>query len=125
MRDLIDGEAELDDEEEDESFDGDSPRPRRKEADGRADDSSEEDEDDDDEEAARLVIRLPRPLMAVLRRLADTSVLSRSAKASLSTKMRKKTTRRIRTSVNAGRRRSGAVPNARKRSSLTKKISIS
>ncbi len=64
MRDLIEGEAELDDEENDESFDeetGDA-RPKklkqrnrdRDDADS-LEDSSEEEEDDDDEEAARAV----------------------------------------------------------------------
>jgi hypothetical protein len=55
MRDLIHGEAELDDEEDDESYDeetGDSrPRPKR----SHIEDSSEEEEDDDDEEEARKV----------------------------------------------------------------------
>ena len=62
-RDLIIGEAELDEEEEDESFDEDTGDVRRKvngangipAANGHLTDSSEEDEDDDDEEAARAV----------------------------------------------------------------------
>ena len=63
-RDLIEGEAELDDEEEEnESFDEDTGEVRRKTngkastngVNGNFDDSSEEDEDDDDEEAAREV----------------------------------------------------------------------
>ncbi|KAH7419901.1 SH2 domain-containing protein [Cadophora sp. MPI-SDFR-AT-0126] len=55
MRDLINGEAELDDEENDESFDEDSGEARpSKQRDPDLDDSSEE-EDDDDEEAARAV----------------------------------------------------------------------
>lgn len=62
-RDLIDGEAELDSEEDDGSFDEDAGEVRRKTngntatngTNGRFDDSSEEDEDDDDEEAARIV----------------------------------------------------------------------
>ena len=62
-RDLIVGEAELDDEEEDESFDEETGEVRRKlngtngvhRANGHLTDSSEEDEDDDDEEAARAV----------------------------------------------------------------------
>ena len=62
-RDLIDGEADLDDEEEgNSSFDEETGESRRKTngranggANGHLDDSSEEDEDDDDEEAARQV----------------------------------------------------------------------
>jgi len=56
MRDLINGEAELDDEENDESFDEDTgePRPQKTRNNADLDDSSEE-EDDDDEEAARQV----------------------------------------------------------------------
>ena len=57
MRDLINGEAELDDEENDESFDeetGDA-RPSKQRPAGELDDSSEEEEDDDDEEAAAAV----------------------------------------------------------------------
>ena len=55
-RDLIEGEAELDDEEGDESFDEETGEVRRKTngVNGHIDDSSEED-DDDDEEAARAV----------------------------------------------------------------------
>jgi transcription elongation factor SPT6 len=58
MRDLISGEAELDEEEnEDESFDEETgeERPGKTRANGDMDDSSEEEEDDDDEEAARAV----------------------------------------------------------------------
>jgi transcription elongation factor SPT6 len=58
MRDLlIQGEAELDDEENDDSFDEETGevRPRKDMEDGSLDDSSEEEEDDDDEEAARAV----------------------------------------------------------------------
>ncbi|KAK0108359.1 Transcription elongation factor spt6 [Cadophora gregata] len=55
MRDLINGEAELDEEENDESFDEDTEEARpSKQQDPDLDDSSEE-EDDDDEEAARAV----------------------------------------------------------------------
>ena len=46
MRSLIDAEAELDDE-DDESFDEDAPKPSRREKIDRVDDSSEEDDDDD------------------------------------------------------------------------------
>ncbi|KAF8864925.1 transcription elongation factor Spt6 [Acephala macrosclerotiorum] len=57
MRDLIHGEAELDDEENDESFDEETgePRPGKKRNGVDIDDSSEEEDDDDDEEAARQV----------------------------------------------------------------------
>lgn len=56
-RDLISGEAELDSQEEDESFDEETGQVRRKPngvngINGRIDDSSEEEDDDDDEEAA-------------------------------------------------------------------------
>ncbi len=58
MRDLIHTEAELDDEENDESFDeedaGES-KPGKQRLNGDLDDSSEEEDDDDDEEAARAV----------------------------------------------------------------------
>ncbi|KAH8821069.1 SH2 domain-containing protein [Xylogone sp. PMI_703] len=57
MADLIHGEAELDDEENDESFDEETgeARSRNGRQNGHIDDSSEEEEDDDDEEAARAV----------------------------------------------------------------------
>jgi transcription elongation factor SPT6 len=57
MRDLIHGEAELDDEENDESFDEETGEPisGKSRINGELDDSSEEEEDDDDEEAARAV----------------------------------------------------------------------
>jgi hypothetical protein len=55
MRDLIDGEAELNDEEDDESFDEETGETRARERDNMLDDSSEEDEDDEDEEEARRV----------------------------------------------------------------------
>lgn len=64
LRDLIVGEAELDDDEEgDESFDEDTGEVRRKTngkngvngVKGHFDDSSEEEDDDDDEEAAQAV----------------------------------------------------------------------
>ena len=58
MRDLIDNTAELDDEEEDESFDEDTGEPRQRNRNRNPqdlDDSSEEDEDDDDEEEVRKV----------------------------------------------------------------------
>lgn len=55
MRDLISGEAELDDEEDDESFDEETGEGRDRRDRGRIEDSSEEEEDDDDEEEARKV----------------------------------------------------------------------
>ncbi|KAI0849321.1 transcription elongation factor Spt6 [Daldinia vernicosa] len=57
MRDLISGEAELDDEEDDESFDEETgeTRERSRNRGQEMDDSSEEDEDDDDEEEARKI----------------------------------------------------------------------
>ena len=60
LRDLIVGEAELDDEEGEESYDEETGEVRRRTngvngVNGHLDDSSEEDEDDDDEEAARAV----------------------------------------------------------------------
>jgi len=60
MRDLIHGEAELDDEENDESFDEETGEPISGKSlpNGELDDSSEEEEDDDDEEAARAVCPL-------------------------------------------------------------------
>ncbi|TPX15737.1 uncharacterized protein E0L32_000071 [Thyridium curvatum] len=52
MRDLISGEAELDDEEDDESFDEETGETRERERNGDIEDSSEEEDDDDDEEEA-------------------------------------------------------------------------
>lgn len=56
-RDLIEGEAELDDEENDESFDEETGEVKQRSngLNGHLDDSSEEEEDDEDEEAARAV----------------------------------------------------------------------
>ena len=64
-RDLISGEAELDDESEDESFDEETGQVRERRngingTNGHLDDSSEE-ESDDDEEAARAVSLLGFP----------------------------------------------------------------
>jgi transcription elongation factor SPT6 len=57
FRDLIDGDVEVDDEENDESFDEETGevRTRNSAQNGHIDDSSEEEEDDDDEEAALAV----------------------------------------------------------------------
>lgn len=68
IKDLIVGEAELDDDEEgDDSFDEETGEARRKTngrngvngVNGHLDDSSEEEDDDDDEEAAQAVNFLP------------------------------------------------------------------
>lgn len=61
MRDLIEGEVEVDDEENDDSFDEETGevRPRKSTQNGHIDDSSEEEDDDDDEEAARAVCLQP------------------------------------------------------------------
>ena len=95
MRDLISGEAELDDEEDDESYDEETgeARPRERNGGGRVDDSSEEEDDDDDEEeAAKVFIGFlsNRPTV-----FADFSSCSRSAKASSSTRMKRKKMQRI------------------------------
>ncbi|KAK4105067.1 hypothetical protein N658DRAFT_493174 [Parathielavia hyrcaniae] len=55
MRDLNDGEAELNDKEDDESYDEETGNARPRERNKMPDDSSEEDEDDEDEEEARRV----------------------------------------------------------------------
>lgn len=59
-RDLISGEADVDSQDEDESFDEETGEVRRrsngvKDMNGHLEDSSEEDDDDDDEEAAAAV----------------------------------------------------------------------
>lgn len=65
MRDLIDGEAELNEDEDDESFDEETGETRARNVDDEMDeneildDSSEEDEDDEDEEEARRVCLRP------------------------------------------------------------------
>ena len=72
LRDLIVGEAELDDEEGDESFDEETGEVRRSKqgtnglngVNGHYDDSSEEEEDDNDEEAARQVTTRAQALSA-------------------------------------------------------------
>jgi transcription elongation factor SPT6 len=57
MRDLIEGEVEVDEEENDDSFDEETGEVRHGKGaqNGHIDDSSEEEDDDDDEEAARAV----------------------------------------------------------------------
>jgi transcription elongation factor SPT6 len=56
-RDLIIGEADLDEDEGEESFDEETGevKPKENGTNGHVEDSSEEEEDDDDEEAARQV----------------------------------------------------------------------
>ena len=78
LYDLIQGEADVGDESDDESFDEVTGDPKRNQngangANGRLDDSSEEEDDDDDEEAARAVSDMPgehyltsRPLLIIL-----------------------------------------------------------
>ena len=68
MRDLIHGEAELDDEENDESFDEETGevRPRKVRQNGDLEDDSSEEEDDDDEEAAAAVGPWAQSLMSML-----------------------------------------------------------
>lgn len=85
MRDLIDGEAELDDE-DDESFDEGAGETRKRDRHDAMDDSSEEEEDDEDEEEARRVCPFA-PALADLAVLI--CILCRSEKGSSSTKMRK------------------------------------
>lgn len=57
MRDLIEGEVEVDEDENDDSFDEETGevQPRREQLNTHLDDDSSEEEDDDDEEAAREV----------------------------------------------------------------------
>lgn len=64
MRDLIDNQAELGSDEDDESFDDEPADRPRKEREGRIEDSSDEEEDDDDEEEARKVTK-PAATMAL------------------------------------------------------------
>jgi hypothetical protein len=116
LRDLVDGEAELDDEEDDESFDEDTGESRQKPKDHGMDDSSEEEDDDEDEEEARKVCQFPRLSNFLL--LTD----HRFAKDSLSTKRTRTTKPRTTTHANVARRRSGVGPSAKK--SSTKKILI-
>lgn len=93
-RDLIVGEAELDDE-ADESFDEDTGEARRKMngsngvngVNGHLDDSSEEDEDDEDEEAARAVQCSCRIVSQKCPTQADARILAyRSERVSLLTR---------------------------------------
>ena len=83
-RDLIEGEAELDDEENDESFDEETGEVRKRTngVNGHLTDSSEEEEDDDDEDAARAVS--PQPWffdVHYVSRCTDISPVCRSGKA--------------------------------------------
>ena len=129
MRDLIDGEAMLDDEEDDESFNEDEEgtgEARKKLRDTQLDDSSEEEEDDDDEEEARRVYRAPilPDGLRITSAPADSFSPTRFAKASSSTRMK-----RMRATAwmnaNAGRRRSAAALSGKRRNSLMKRTLIS
>jgi len=64
MQELIQGEAELDDEENDESFDEETGEVRARKArpNGGLEDDSSEEEGDEDEEAAAAVCPLTHPL---------------------------------------------------------------
>lgn len=88
-RDLIEGEAELDDEENDESFDEETGEAvkRTNGVNGHLDDSSEEEEDDDDEDAARAVRFWPRRC-SLHDAWTDPFLVYRSGKALLSTRMK-------------------------------------
>lgn len=110
MQDLIQGEAELDDEENDESFDEETGEaaPRKERQNGHMDDSSEEEDDDDDEEAAREVRPRPPSLLCC----APHSPVARSVKDSSST-MRKMSPRTGRGAV--ARTRSEGALSGRKR----------
>lgn len=66
MRALIDGEAELNEEEDDESFDEEAGVSRGRDHNDMLDDSSEEDEDEEDEEEARRVCHYPTLATPVL-----------------------------------------------------------
>lgn len=122
LKDLIDGEADLDDEEDDESFDEETGETRHRPSNGQIDDSSEEEEDDEDEEEARRVGHLHNSMRSVLRD-ADVPARHRSAKDSSSTKMRKM---RPRTRTQGDAEEKSAVANsARRKSSWTRKISTS
>jgi hypothetical protein len=124
MRDLlIQGEAELDDEENDESFDEDTGevRSRKNHENGHIEDSSEEEEDDDDEEEARKV-----RISEVLAPLKWLTHVLRFEKASLSMKMRMRMrSHRKGTKSVGGKTGSGAgLRERRRRLSSTRKIWI-
>lgn len=127
MKDLIMNEAELDDDEDDESFDeetGEVTRDRKRE--GRVDDSSEEEDDDDDEEEARRVRSMqliPSTTDFIQGHQTDTGYY-RSAKASSLTNPRRMGMRMwVRKS--AERRRSAVGLSARMKNNSTRRISIS
>jgi hypothetical protein len=79
MRDLIHGEADVDDEENDESFDEETGEPTNGKGriNGALDDSSDEEDDDDDEEAARAVWASGSYCLLYLRPWADDVLGSR------------------------------------------------
>lgn len=68
MRDLISGEAELDDEENDDSFDEETGEAKSGKPRNPVLDDSSEEEDDDDEEAQRAVCGSPGSLRGSNRR---------------------------------------------------------
>lgn len=128
MRDLIDDHAELDDEEDDESFGGDGSgdeEPRKRErGPEELDDSSEEEDDDDDEEEARKVKFVDPVDVTAFTYVWSADIGShRSAKDSLSTRMRRMGTATL-TSANAGGAENAGEQSANKKRSLTKKILI-
>ena len=118
LRDLVEGEAMLDDEENDGEVSDNYDEDRR---DGPSterhyDDSSEEDEDeDDDEDAARAVSIACGSRLVILGATNLWSTKYRFAKVSSSTKMK-----RSRSARSAGRRRNGHV--LAKRNTLMRKI---
>jgi uncharacterized Zn finger protein (UPF0148 family) len=119
MRDLIDGEAELNDEEDDESFDEEAGETRTRTRDNMLDDSSEEDEDDEDEEEARRV--RPCSFFLFVNKVILIMSMYRFEKGLSSMKMKRRR-RIIQKSASAERRRSAAGLSARKRSNSTRKI---
>jgi hypothetical protein len=121
MRDLIDGNVEVDDEENDDSFDEETGevRPPKKKQNGHMEDSSDEEDDDDDEEAARAVWL---PLIAIqLRPVTDS--LFRSGKASLLTTMTTTMSQKHKSDVGSETRSAGGNVK-RKKLFWTRKISI-
>jgi hypothetical protein len=123
MRDLIDGEAELNEEEDDESFDEETGESRARDKNAMLDDSSEEDEDDDDEEEARRVCLLPcsRAVAFCSLRETLTRIHHRFGKVSLSMRMKRRKRLKTRTNASVAGKRSVAV-SARRKSNLTRRI---
>jgi hypothetical protein len=121
MRDLIDGEAELNDDEDDESFDEETGETRAKGGnDDMIDDSSDEEEDDEDEEEARRV----RWVCAALAIRALLICLShRSEKVSSLTKTKRKRRPTTRKNVSVVERRSAGDKSGRRKNNLTRRTS--